>query len=194
IQQGVTTFIAALGYKHELVKQYLTTQYPGIDISYSIEAEPLGTGGAIALACGLSDVEDLFVVNGDTFFAADLQALETAHKKSGSACTLVLKPMKNFDRYGNVVINENDIVTGFLEKQYTADGLINGGIYALKPSAILQSSLPFSFSFEQDFLAPSIQLGNISGIVQDKYFIDIGIPEDFERAQTELIQNFTPYA
>lgn len=194
IRQGVTKFIAALGYKHQLVEQYLATQYNGIDISFSVETEPLGTGGAIALACSTTEDEDLFVVNGDTFFAADLEVLQLAHTKSGSSCTLVLKPMKNFDRYGNVVLNENNIVTLFEEKKFTTEGLINGGVYALKASALLQSSLPSAFSFENDFLTPSIQLGNIAGIVQDNYFIDIGIPEDFERAQTELIQNFQPYA
>ena len=152
ILQGVQKFILALGYKHELIQQYLETQFDKSTIEYSIESAPLGTGGAIALACRLAGEEDILVLNGDTFFAADLKRVSTFHQNSGSACTLVLKPMNDFDRYGTVQLNENNLVIGFEEKKYQTQGLINGGIYALKPSALLQASFPQQFSFENDFL------------------------------------------
>ena len=190
ISEGVTKFVLALGYKSEIVEQYVNTQYGGHDIVFSVEAEPLGTGGAVALAFTKAEAGDCLVLNGDTFFAADLKRLSAFHAETGAACTLALKPMVNFERYGTVTLNEAGQVTGFHEKQKTAEGLINGGIYALKKEALLNSTQPANFSFETDFLYPSVELGNIRGIIENKYFIDIGIPEDFERAQTELILNF----
>ena len=189
IQQGVTKFILALGYKSEVVQQYLNTQYGEYNLSYSVESEPLGTGGAIALAFTKAESEDCLVLNGDTFFAVDLKKLSVFHAETGAACTLALKPMQNFDRYGTVSLGEAGQVTGFHEKQKTADGLINGGVYALKKAALLHSTQPSHFSFETDFLYPSVELGNLRGLVENQYFIDIGIPEDYERAQTELINN-----
>src|SRR5689334_16708860 len=64
LQKGIEKFVFALGYKHEVVTQYLATQFGDADIQFSIETEPLGTGGAIALACTLSDREQTFVLNG----------------------------------------------------------------------------------------------------------------------------------
>lgn len=194
IQQGIERFVLALGYKHEVVTQYLATQFGEADIHFSIETEPLGTGGAIALACKLAGGEQSFILNGDTFFAVDLKNMATFHLEQGAACTLALKPMINFDRYGTVKLNAANQVTGFDEKRFTENGLINGGVYALNISTFVQGSFPQQFSFEHDFLKPSVELGNISGIVEDKYFIDIGIPADFERAQTELTLNFQSHA
>lgn len=192
LQQGVRKFILALGYKSEVVEQYIKTQYGDYNISFSVETEPLGTGGAIALAFTETEPGDCLVLNGDTFFAVDLGKLSDFHAETGAACTLALKPMQNFDRYGTVSLSDEGQVTGFHEKQKTDDGLINGGVYALKKEAFTNSTQPLNFSFETDFLYPSAQLGNIRGIIENKYFIDIGIPEDFEKAQTELITNIQP--
>ncbi len=94
--------------------------------------------------------------------------------------------MRAFDRYGVVEI-EKQIVTGFREKKYHDYGLINGGVYALDANAFLQKKFPTVFSFEKDYLEKSYPGGRILGMTSDAYFIDIGIPEDYQRAQTELI-------
>src|SRR5215203_5931107 len=74
-QHGINKFIFCLGYKHEVIEQYLNTQYANINIAYSIEEEPLGTGGAIQLACGLAAGQTAVVLNGDTFFKINLATL-----------------------------------------------------------------------------------------------------------------------
>ena len=190
-QQGIEKFIFCLGYKHEIIEQYLNTQYANLNIFYSIEKEPLGTGGAIQLACNLVTSKTVLVLNGDTFFKIDITKLTAFHDMCGAECTLSLKPMLHFDRYGIVQLANDYSVTGFREKLYYDNGLINGGVYALNVPAWLRLSLPQQFSFEKDYLEINAGARRLYGVVQDVYFIDIGIPEDYDRAQTELIQNIT---
>jgi D-glycero-alpha-D-manno-heptose 1-phosphate guanylyltransferase len=94
--------------------------------------------------------------------------------------------MKNFDRYGVVEIDSQCIVKSFKEKQFYESGLINGGAYALHTHKFLDENLPDKFSFETDYLEKYFQKRRMFGVVQDEYFIDIGIPADYERAQKEL--------
>ncbi|MEJ7770098.1 MAG: nucleotidyltransferase family protein [Chitinophagaceae bacterium] len=194
LEKGIEHFICCLGYKHAIIKQYLNTQYGSLSITYSIEEEPLGTGGAIQLACGLTKVKSVLVVNGDTFFNADIKQMSAFHDHHRSLCTLALKPMQHFDRYGAVQLHIDNSLEGFEEKRYQESGLINGGVYVLQVAAFLLEQMPLKFSFENDYLEKNVKFGRFYGFVQDKYFIDIGIPEDYEKAQTELIQNIKPNA
>jgi len=186
IGQGVCKFILSLGYMHEVITDYIGKAYPSLNVIYSIEDEPLGTGGAIQLACKKADSETVLVTNGDTLFKADLHAITAFHNQHHAQCTLSLKPMQNFSRYGVVTLKENGSVESFKEKQFYAEGLINGGLYVLNVPAFLQEALPEKFSFEKDYLETFFAKRPMFGIAQDAYFIDIGIPEDYQRAQVEL--------
>ena len=185
-QQGITSFIFSLGYKHEVVEQYLRDEYPSLRYECVIETEPLGTGGAIQLACKHATEEQVLVTNGDTLFKINLPALAAFHTRQKAECTLALKPMKEFDRYGVVTVDKEGIVESFREKQFYPAGLINGGTYLLDVRRFLAHGLPLKFSFEKDYLERSVEAGILSAQAQDAYFIDIGIPEDFHRAQEEL--------
>ncbi|MFN8243459.1 MAG: nucleotidyltransferase family protein [Ferruginibacter sp.] len=189
--QGVDKFIFSLGYKHEQIEAWLNETYPLLFSQVAIEQEPLGTGGAIRLAASLASEKDVLVLNGDTLFSLDVQQLSRFHQHNKAACTLSLKPMQQFDRYGVVELDATARVSSFHEKKYYETGLINAGVYALNVAEFLQQPLPEKFSFEKDYLEKNFGQGNIFGLVQDAYFIDIGIPEDYERAQQEL-QSFTP--
>jgi D-glycero-alpha-D-manno-heptose 1-phosphate guanylyltransferase len=186
--QGITRFIFSLGYKHEVIKQYLDTQYSHLDIELSIEEAPRGTGGGIRLAADKARSGDVLVLNGDSFFRIDVKKLSAFHTMCGADCTLSLKPMNHFDRYGVVELNRDYSVKAFREKQFYEQGLINGGAYALHVKRFLNEAFPAAFSFEKEYLEKLAGQRRFYGVVQDEYFIDIGIPEDFERAQTELIQ------
>lgn len=94
--------------------------------------------------------------------------------------------MKNFDRYGTVEIDEENRITGFKEKEFRQYGFINGGIYLIRADVFKNANLPQKFSFEKDFLEKYYQEMNFYGLPFDDYFIDIGIPEDYERAKREL--------
>jgi D-glycero-alpha-D-manno-heptose 1-phosphate guanylyltransferase len=122
-------------------------------------------------------------VNGDTFFPVQLEKLLHIHQNSRFKATLALKPLRDFDRYGSVEL-ENNHITTFHEKQFCADGLINGGVYLLQRDVL--DHLQEKFSFEKDFLEKETYHNTIGGYVEDAYFIDIGVPEDYERAQKEL--------
>lgn len=195
--QGIESFILSLGYKHEVIEQYLNTQYaypehqPAAAFTYVVEEQPLGTGGAIQAACLAATEENVLVLNGDTLFKVHPSAMYAFHREQKAGCTLALKPMRDFDRYGVVTLREDGSVSGFKEKQFYEQGLINGGVYVLNAPALLAMGLPEQFSFEKDYLEQSVggPRGNraVYGIVQDEYFIDIGIPADYERAQRELL-------
>jgi D-glycero-alpha-D-manno-heptose 1-phosphate guanylyltransferase len=190
-KQGIQRFIFALGYKTELVENFVRNLLPETAYLFSVEREPLGTGGAIRLACSQVSGTDALVMNADTFFAVNLRLLADFHEEHQADCTLSLKPMKQFDRYGAVNQNAQQLITGFSEKKYMESGLINGGIYALNTECFLKKNFPPVFSLEKDYLEKEYRNGRIYGLVSDAYFIDIGIPEDYRRAQTELIQHIS---
>jgi D-glycero-alpha-D-manno-heptose 1-phosphate guanylyltransferase len=184
--QGVIKFVLSLGYMHEVITEYINKQYAALSIEYSIETEPLGTGGAIKLACSKTRDIHVLVTNGDTLFTINVPEVMAFHFNHNADCTVSLKPMKNFDRYGVVTLNSDASVHSFKEKQHYDAGLINGGVYILNAPKFLEEQLPFKFSFEKDYLEKYYTERRMFGIVQDEYFIDIGIPEDYNRAQGEL--------
>lgn len=87
--------------------------------------------------------------------------------------------MQNFDRYGTVNVDEQGIVTSFEEKVFKKQGLINGGIYLLKKDIFDEFSLEKKFFFEE-FLQENYKSLKIQTQIFDDYFIDIGIPEDYQ--------------
>jgi D-glycero-alpha-D-manno-heptose 1-phosphate guanylyltransferase len=185
-KEGIQKFIFALGYKSEAFEEFLTAKLPLSSYQLSIEPEPLGTGGAIKQACFLAEGKTVIVVNGDTLFSIKTKKLLGFHHMCGADCTLSLKPMKDFDRYGVVELNKDYSIKSFQEKRHYNDGLINGGVYALHAKKFSEEKLPDKFSFEKDYLEQFYNKRRMFAVVQDEYFIDIGIPEDYEKAQREL--------
>ncbi|TDH27058.1 nucleotidyltransferase [Segetibacter sp. 3557_3] len=184
--QGIEKFIFALGYKSEAIENFIVTDMPSIRYKTTVEPEPLGTGGAIKLACSKATEKSVLVVNGDTLFKFDALKLTGFHELSGANCTLSLKCMHDFDRYGVVELDEDLTIKSFEEKQHYKSGLINAGVYALHVEKFLAEELGEAFSFEKDYLEALYDKRRMFGVEQDEYFIDIGQPEDFERAQVEL--------
>lgn len=187
IAQGVKRVVLSTGYKHEVVENYYGNNYKGLEIAYSVEDSPLGTGGAIRKALGYINTSDALVLNGDTMFKADLQAMQQFHREAGADITLALKKMDNCERYG-IVETEGQRVIRFGEKMANKAGAINGGIYMLNKALLLEKDLPEKFSFEKDFMEAFCQDLNMQAYESDGYFIDIGIPDDYTRAQRELLE------
>ena len=183
---GIQNFIFSVGYKSESIISFIQNDYPATDFQFSIEEEPLGTGGAVKLALQKTGEKNVLVCNGDTLFKVNISELDNFHLQHNSDCTLCLKPMKNFDRYGVVELDNTNSIVSFKEKQFYESGLINGGVYALNTESFLDNDLPEKFSFEKDYLEKFVGESRMFGLIQDEYFIDIGIPEDYERAQEEL--------
>lgn len=185
-KQGIRRFIFSLGYRSEAFTNYIAGLLPDGNYELVVEKEPLGTGGAIRLACTYVHHTNVVVVNGDSIFKTNIAEQERIHTEKNAHCTLALKPMENFERYGVVELNADQSIASFKEKQHYAKGLINGGVYLLNAPLFLQEGLPEKFSFETDYLQAFYNTRRIFGVVQNGYFIDIGIPEDYRRAQIEL--------
>jgi D-glycero-alpha-D-manno-heptose 1-phosphate guanylyltransferase len=194
-QQRVSNVILSVGYKAEAIRSYFGDYYNGISILYMEEETPLGTGGGIYHAISLTD-GPAYVLNGDTFFDVDLYALYECYYYKKADIALSLKPMTNFDRYGTVELNEEERIIKFSEKKFLEQGLINGGVYVMDKEAFckieVQSEklLPRKFSFEQDILEKQIHFLKLYGKTFSNYFIDIGIPQDYERAQQDFARMF----
>lgn len=186
LKEGMTHVVLSLGHLSEQVIEYIEANEWTMKVDFVIEKEPLGTGGAIMNALEELEEDEFFIMNGDTLFNVDLFDYSNWHQEKGSKLSLALKPMQQFDRYGSVKLDENNKITAFLEKQYCDDGLINGGIYVANREYLESLHLPEKFSFEKDVLETQVKAGNVYGFESDSYFIDIGVPADYERAQQEL--------
>jgi len=178
--------ILSVGYLGEQIEAYFGSSWHGLELIYAYEETPLGTGGAIALALTFAKDTNVLVLNGDTFCAIDWQAMALFHIDSNADLTIALKPMKNFERYGNVEMDKGRVVS-FEEKQYVNSGQINTGVYILNKSLFKIFPMPEKFSFEVDFLQCKLNEVTVNAFMTDSYFIDIGIPEDYQRAQSELV-------
>lgn len=184
-KNNIKKAILATGHLHHKIEEYYGNSYQNIEIEYSIESEPLGTGGAIKKALGKASSETVLIMNGDTFFDLNITDMFLVHKNTNADMTIALKPMHNISRYGIVKI-ENAKVVGFEEKKKEEFGYINGGVYLAKKNLFDKLDLPNKFSFEKDFLKKLVSQLKIYAFISDTYFIDIGIPEDYEKAQEEM--------
>ena len=173
--------VISTGYVSELIIEYFGKKFHGIPLEYTVEQIPLGTGGAIRFAMQNCEGDNFLVLNGDTYYPVELDKFITFHTDRKSMFSIVLKPMKDFSRYGSVEC-KGDIIKRFVEKKQCADGLINGGIYLINRKFLLSQNLKEVFSVEKDILEKNAGSGLIKGMVSDQPFIDIGIPEDYERA------------
>ncbi|MDD4192748.1 MAG: nucleotidyltransferase family protein [Mangrovibacterium sp.] len=183
-QNGISRVILSVGYRWEVIFAAFGTRFQGMELVYSVEDTPLGTGGAIALAMGRLRGDPFFIVNGDTFFDVSLGGLLLFHQSFD--LSILLKPMKNFDRYGTVTVNAQNRIVAFHEKAPREDGLINGGIYLANRRIEDHFPAESPFSFEKAFLEKNVHALTFGGLVSDRYFIDIGIPADYLRAQSGL--------
>lgn len=184
-QSGFSHVILSLGYKHEVIEKWIEEFPTHMKISSVIEDRPLFTGGAVKLALSQAKGKEVFVLNGDTYLEVDYGEMLKRHRETGANATLALKEMFDFNRYGLVELNPTTHrILQFKEKQYQKSGLINGGIYLLNQEEF--SNYPEKFSLEKEYFEANVSTKILSGYIAGGYFIDIGIPEDYARAQTDF--------
>lgn len=187
IDYNYSKVVLSVGYLHEKIEDYFGPQYKSLQISYAVENEPLGTGGAIFYALSQCTSENVLILNGDTLFKADLDALQAFHGQHQSALSIILRQVPDTSRYGSVQTDENQRITSFTEKNNSSGtGMINGGIYLINNNFAQKLPLPKKFSFEKDLMEKLYKQEQFFAMPSDGYFIDIGIPEDYARAQKEL--------
>lgn len=182
-RKGVREFVLLTGFRGEMIEDHFRRLKPdGVSIKFSQEAVPLGTGGAVKLAERFA-TDPTLLVNGDTFFDADLSALLRFHGEKNAQVSLSLYEVEDVSRYGSVNVDNNGRITGFSEKKPSGGrGLINAGLSLL--SADFIKWLPEgSYSMEQDVFPKFVASGRMFGLCQDRPFFDIGTPESYEAFQ-----------
>jgi len=186
VNQKINKVILSVGYRKDHIINYFGKQYQSIEIDYAVENEPLGTGGAAKHAFNQCSQEDVFIINGDTYFTPDLQALESLHRHSYADITIAVKQLAETSRYGLIRADETGRITNFREKdRVTGSGWINGGIYLINKRIFKEFSSQ-KFSLENDVFKTSCSIFQIQAFQTDAFFLDIGIPEDYARAQNLL--------
>lgn len=184
----VKHIVLSVGYLSEVVVDYFGTEYEGVKISYSKEETPLGTGGGIKLALEKCETENVVVLNGDSFFDVDIKALFALHLNKKAKASLGVRLVENVGRYGEVVLSDMDEIIQFSEKSDKQEkGLINGGVYILAKNALDEFEPDTKFSLENDFFQKQAGLKTLYALEFNSYFIDIGIPSEFERANKEFV-------
>ncbi len=189
IGKGVTEFYLSVCYLAQKIKDHFQESYRGCKISYIREPLPLGTGGAI-LYC-LSKLpnknEDVVILNGDTFVELDFDKMLGSHQKNASHLSVALREVEQNDRYSAVVLDKENKIIEFCQREHNCPTLlINAGVYLVKPTAVCsQRWRPLDkFSIEDDFFPEVIQTQNIYGFITKGRFIDIGVPNDYEKSKS----------
>jgi D-glycero-alpha-D-manno-heptose 1-phosphate guanylyltransferase len=189
IGQGVQRFVISTGHLASVIESHFGSAYRSASINYVQEQSPLGTGGALRLA--LENVEwqhgKAIMANGDTWFPVQLQKLCADAVYLGAPITLSLKKLEKNDRYAGVTLGAEGQITAFGVKA-AGTALINAGCYLFKVSAMKKelADMPPTFSLENDFLIPFASNAMVGSSIQDQPFLDIGIPEDYQRASAFL--------
>lgn len=184
-KQGVDQVYLSVGYKKEEIIDYFHNNFGPIRIDYLTEKEPLGTGGAIKNACKLIAPEFL-VMNGDTFSEIDIKKFLNVSRQFNADISIALADPQDSERYGTIQLDPALNITSFAEKKNKESGFVNAGIYYIKAKIAPFFPKETSFSFENDFIEMNINLIIIKGIKSVSNFIDIGIPDDFHRAQEKI--------
>ena len=184
-RKGFTRVVLSLGYKAENVLDHFDRNFAGMDIDFVIENKPLGTGGAIRLAMTKSKQNHTYILNGDTYLDLETELIEAQWAARGNPI-IVGRQVQNTERFGRIQVQDG-IVSKFIEKGVSGSGLINAGCYVLNHKQLDAYKLFEPFSFEYDYLVHAVNKNIIDVFVSKGQFIDIGVPEDYVRAQHEIL-------
>ncbi|MEA9598520.1 nucleotidyltransferase family protein [Polynucleobacter sp. AP-Sanab-80-C2] len=183
-RKGFSRAILSLGFMADKIIDHFGESYQGMELTYEVEKLPLGTGGAIRAALTHCIDDHAFVFNGDTYLDLEVSQLENLWLRNRRPI-VVVREVLDATRFGRVEVSDGWI-TSFLEKGLSGAGLINAGCYVLPRFALDAFALGVNFSFEAEYLSKNLMHTSLLGFETHGHFIDIGIPEDFRRAQIEL--------
>jgi len=182
-QAGFQAVTLLTGYKGEMVEEALGLAYRGMQLGYSVEETPLGTGGAIRAAARVIACEQLLVLNGDTFF--DVNYFQLVQQTPSGQDLMACRWVDDVGRYGALQLDASGRVAALAEKGAQGAGLINGGIYVLNREAIAAWPEPV-FSIETHYFPKRLAGERLYGVASEGAFIDIGVPDDLKRASEVL--------
>jgi len=185
---GIKRVILCIGYLGEQIQDsfgtFYNTTYGTMQISYSLETQLLGTGGALGLALPLVRSSRVLVMNGDSFCEADLEDFSQFHHQKSAIASIVLTQVPDTARYGKVELDANCRIEKFTEKgQNQGIGWINGGIYLLESSLLATIKSDYPVSLEAELFPQWIQQ-RMYGYYSQGKFLDIGTPESYPLAKS----------
>lgn len=183
--KGFTHAILALGYKSDVIIRHLGNHFANMALDYVVEEQALGTGGAVRLALEKATQDHVFVFNGDTYLNLEADKVEQDWLHAPYPKIVGCK-VPDTARYGRLIVEDNRVV-GFSEKGASGAGLINAGCYVLPRHELDTFELGQAFSLETNYLAMNVASKRFDLFTTQGKFIDIGVPEDYARAQTELL-------
>lgn len=184
VKNGFTKVVLSVGFKAEKITNHFGTNYEGMELVYTIEKTPLGTGGGVRLALDHISNDHAYIFNGDTFVDLEIALLEKYWQKRRRPIIVGIE-VPDSARYGRIIV-KGDLAVGFIEQKIQGPGLINAGCYVLSKEEMGEYKYGEKFSFEVDFLSPAVAKGEFDVFLTSGTFIDIGVPEDYERAQNIL--------
>jgi D-glycero-alpha-D-manno-heptose 1-phosphate guanylyltransferase len=184
-EAGFESVVLAVGYRHEAIRDHFGDHHRGLALRYSVESSPLGTGGALRLALDQVEADPVFVLNGDTWLELDYHTMLAAHQAAGARLSVAACRVPDVGRYGRLEVTSERIV-GFREKGERGPGLINAGTYLVSTEVLARIPASRPHSFEQELLMAQVAELQPLAFVTAGLFIDIGVPEDYARAQTLL--------
>jgi len=185
VRNGFRRAVICVGHMGELVPKALGQNFGPLELAYSFEHTPLGTGGALRNAYGLTSESDVLAMNGDSFCDFDLGALAEAHRRLGAQVTMTVLQQSDRRRAGTVVVGQGGRVVEF-QSRPSADtpGLINAGVYMFRREAFLAVPEGRKVSLEEEVFPAMVQTGTLFAVPVEGRFIDIGTPESYAAAQT----------
>lgn len=180
---GIRKLVLCVGYRAEKIQEFFGDGAKlGVELAYSKETEPLGTWGAIRQAASLVGDPDFMVLNGDSWLEVNLQKLLQFHKSRRSLATIAAVEVADASRFGSLRVGPTDVIQAFLEKGGSSSpALVNGGVYVFSRS-ILALAPATASSLEKDVF-PELLARGMYAMPTRGFFIDIGIPEEYQRLQ-----------
>jgi D-glycero-alpha-D-manno-heptose 1-phosphate guanylyltransferase len=197
--EGARDVILCVGYKRVQIQRYVGKGRKwGLRVTYSIEKELLGTGGAVKKAERLIPGKRLLVINGDTFLDVNLSELVRFHCCRKALATLAVVKLRDIQRYGSLRVDHENRITTFLEKSERNTGStlkegirpINAGVYVFEKKLLSRIRTGEPASLEKKIFPQLLTSKKVYAFITNAYFIDIGVPDDFRRAEHELPKRF----
>lgn len=184
---GQRRCVLCTGYQADLVEAAFGSRHGKMELLYSREEEPLGTGGAVRLAAPLLTGDPVLVLNGDSFFKSDLPRFLAWHRSLPSpTASLLMAEMEDTSRFGRVSVDQEGQILRFEEKRPDAGpGWINTGIYLISRAALEAIPAGRPVSLERETFPAWIGHG-FYGLQAPGDFLDIGTPESFDAAEAFL--------
>jgi NDP-sugar pyrophosphorylase family protein len=182
---GLTRFVLCTGYQSEIIERYYQRYSGPLTIIISKEDAPLGTGGGVKLAGPKILSDPFFVLNGDSYCPADLEAFTAYHLSRQASITLVVSETKTASDFGSIIMEPTGRITSFQEKISAGRSLINAGIYLMKRSLLFRIPDQINYSLEKD-LFPILAGNDMYGFISSEPVLDIGTPDRYDLAKKLL--------